>query len=92
MVALFRLRLQGRSLQGCEGTLEESIVDYIDFAVLAGYDPVAFRHAAEAGVGGNGFRMYALPGIYEQRSNRTECTHGSSIGAIANILIGELFP
>src|SRR5580704_17114933 len=74
MAAFFRLRLPGVSLQGCEGTLEESIVDHVSFAVLAVYNPVAFRHAAEAGVGGNGFGVFALSGIYEQRSKRTECT------------------
>jgi hypothetical protein len=92
MAAFFRLRHPGISLQGCKGTLEESIVDHIRFAVLALYNPVAFRHAPEADVGGNGFGVFALCGIYEQRSKRAECTHGSSIGAIANISIGGPFP
>jgi len=91
MAALFRLRRPEISLQGCKGTLEESIVDHIGFAVLAVYNPVAFRHAAEAGVGRNGSGVFALCGIYEQRSKHAECTHGASIGAIANTSIGGLF-
>src|SRR5580658_119666 len=91
MAAFFRLRLPGGSLQGCKGTLEESIVDHISFAVLAVYDPVAFRHAAEAGVGGNGFGVFTLSGVYEQRSKRTECTHGSSIGGVRQYLYWRTF-
>ena len=59
MTAFFRLRFAGASRQGREGTLEESIVHHISFAVLAVDNPVALRHAAEAGIGGNGFGVLA---------------------------------
>jgi hypothetical protein len=72
--------------------LKERIVDHVGFAVLALDNPVALRHVAETNVGGNRFGLFALRGINNQRSKCTECTHGSSIGAIANFLIEGLFP
>jgi hypothetical protein len=91
MAAFFRLRLTGVSLQASKGTLEESIVDHIGFAVLAVYNPVAFRHSAEAGVGGNGFGVFALCGIYKQRSKRTECTHGPPLAPSPISLLEDFF-
>jgi hypothetical protein len=91
MAAFFRLRLPGVRLQACKRTLEESIVDHVGFAVLAVYNPVAFRHAAEAGVVGNGFGVFALCGIYKQRSKRTECTHGPPLAPSPISLLEDFF-
>jgi hypothetical protein len=82
MTAFFLLQLPRESLQRRKGALEERIVDHVGFAVLALHNPVAFRHVAEANVGGNRFGLFALRGINDQRSKCTECTHGSSIGAL----------
>jgi len=65
--------------------LEKRIVDHVGFAILAFHNPVAFRHVAETNVGSNRFGLFALRGIDDQRSKCTESTHGSSIGALANI-------
>jgi hypothetical protein len=42
-------------------------------------------------VGGNGFGVFTLSGVYEQRSKRTECTHGSSIGGVRQYLYWRTF-
>jgi hypothetical protein len=55
-------------LQGRKSPLEKSVVDYIGFAVLALHDPVAFGHIAETRVGGNRFALFALRGVYDERS------------------------
>jgi len=67
-------------LEGGKGALEECVVDYVGFAVLAFYNPVAFGNVAESDVGGDGFGLFALGGVYEKRSKCTECTHKSSVG------------
>jgi len=91
MAAFYRLRLPGVRLQGCKRTLEESIVDHVGFAVLAVYNPVAFRHFSEAGVGGNGFGVVALCGIDKQRSKRTKCTHGPPLAPWPISLLEDFF-
>jgi hypothetical protein len=69
--------------------LEERVVDHVGFAVLALHNPVAFRHVAETNVGRNRFGLFALRGINDQRSKGTECTHGSSIGALPISLLKD---
>jgi hypothetical protein len=61
--------------------LEKRIVDHVGFAVFTLHNPVALGHVAETEVGGNRFGLFALRGVNHQRSKRTECTHGTSIGA-----------
>jgi hypothetical protein len=55
--------------------VEKSIVHYIGFTIPALHNPVALRHVAETGVGGSRFGVFALRGVYEEGSKRTECTH-----------------
>src|ERR1700730_559018 len=90
MTAFFPLQLPRIGLQRSEGSLEKRIVDHVGFAVLALHNPVAFRHVAETYVGSNGFGLFALRGVNDQRSKCTECTHGSSIGARPILLLENL--
>src|SRR5579859_2277984 len=91
MTAFFPLQLPRITLERREGALEKGIVDHVGLAVLALHNPVAFRHVAKTKVGSNRFGLFALRGINDQRSKCTECTHGSSIGAFANIFYGRTF-
>src|SRR5580704_492193 len=75
ITAFFVFELPRVALQGHKGSLKESVVDYVGFTVLALHNPVAFRHVAEAGIGRNRFGGFALGGVYQERSDRTECTH-----------------
>ena len=68
MTSLFSLQLPRVGLQGRKSPLEKSVVDYIGLAVLALHDPVAFGHIAETRVGGNRFALFALRGVYDERS------------------------
>jgi hypothetical protein len=65
IAAFFLSQLPRVGLEGRKGTPEESIVDYVGFAVLALHNPVALRHVAKSRVGGNSFGVFALGGVYE---------------------------
>jgi hypothetical protein len=90
MAAFFRLRFPGVSLQRREGTLEESIVYHISFAVLAVDNPVALRHAAEASFGGNGFGV--LTALHLQATVEAYGMYSWVLHwRIANIFMEDLF-
>jgi hypothetical protein len=72
VVAAFAGRLPGN---GCEGALEEGVVDDVAFVIFAFDDPVAGVGFALAGVGEDDGGIGALGGVYEKGSAGAKRVH-----------------
>jgi hypothetical protein len=65
VAAFFVFWRPGVGLEGSKGALKESVVEYVDFAILTLHNPVAFGNDAESGVGSDGFSLFTLGGVHE---------------------------
>jgi hypothetical protein len=75
---------RGLPWNGCEGALEEGIVDDVALAVFAFDDPVAGIGFALAGVGKDEGRVEALGGVYQKRSAGAEGVHLTLLSVVAS--------
>ena len=85
MAAFFLFQLLRVGLEGCKRAMEKAS-SYIGFTILALYNSVRTSTRCRNCVGGG---VFALRGVHEGRSKRTECATQSAVSAQTPILLLE---